>query len=66
MQIREFNPVIYPYKLWVVIGGAPSDIPDSFLGYDGKEIDNINNDTSNLEAFSMPVMDKGRGRYLLR
>lgn len=63
MQICEFNPVIYPYKLWVVIGGAPSEIPDSFLGYDGKDIENIKDDTSNLEAFTMPVMDKEKNSY---
>ena len=28
MKIHEFNPVIYPYKVWIVIDKTPAGIAD--------------------------------------
>lgn len=28
MKIHEFNPVIYPYKVWIVIDKNPAGIAD--------------------------------------
>lgn len=63
MNIREFNPVIYPFRLWVVIGGADKGISDSFLQYNGKEIENLDKDMARLEAFAMPVISKKSNHY---
>lgn len=63
MILNEFNPAIYPYKLWVMVSNASVEIPKLFFGYDGKEIENIAGDTERLEAFTMPVMDKSKNNY---
>ena len=58
MEIHEFDPVIYPYKLWVIIDKKPTDIADKFNEYSGKPIDFIDRDAMGLEAFTMPVARK--------
>lgn len=35
----EYDPVVYPRKLWVMIGGAPDDINRVFSNMDGTEIE---------------------------
>ena len=35
--IYEFDPVIYPFKLWVVVNKSPNHIADIFKEYNGKE-----------------------------
>lgn len=62
-KIHEFDPVIYPYKLWVIISKKPTDITDNFLEYNGGEIRDIEKDTEMLGAFTMPVMDKKQTSY---
>lgn len=57
-KIYEFDPVIYPYKFWIVIDKTPNIISEKFNGYDNKAIENIDKDTSGLAAFTMPVTRK--------
>ncbi|WP_315084975.1 hypothetical protein [Bacteroides heparinolyticus] len=61
--IKEFDPQIYPYKLWVIIDKTPDEIPALFYGYDGKEIENIVSSIDKMEAFTMPVMKKDFSSY---
>lgn len=63
MEIHEFNPTIYPFLFWVIIDKTPKGIPNKFNGYDGKPIINIESDTSNSEAFTMPVRQKHGDMY---
>lgn len=63
MNIREFDPVIYPFRLWVIIGGTDKEITDSFLQYDGTDIEGIGKGISKSEAFAMPVISKDSNRY---
>jgi hypothetical protein len=56
--IHEFDPVIYPYKLWVVVAKSPIDIAERFNGYNNKPIENIVEDTKQLDAFVMQVQRK--------
>lgn len=58
MNIQEFDPVIYPYKIWIAIDESPADIQNLFNGYDGKRIETLEYDTSRLAAFAMPVISK--------
>lgn len=60
MNIREFDLVIYPFRLWVVIGGTDKEISDLFLQYNGTD---IGKETSKSEAFAMPVMSKESNHY---
>jgi hypothetical protein len=63
MEIHEFDPVIYPYKLWVIVDKKPTDIADKFNEYSGKPIDFIDRDTMGLEAFTMPVARKENPKF---
>lgn len=57
-KIYEFDPVIYPYNLWIVLDENPNLIPSIFNEYSGKPIESIDADTKGLEAFTMPVIRK--------
>ena len=63
MNIREFYPVIYPFRLWVIVGGTDKEITDSFLQYEGEEIESLDKGISKSEAFAMPVISKESNRY---
>ena len=63
MEIHEFDPVIYPYKLWVIIGKKPTSIANKFNEYSGNPIDFIDRDTNGLEAFTMPVVRKENSKF---
>ena len=63
MDIREFDPVIYPFRLWVIVGGKDKEITDSFLQYEGEEIESLDKGISKSEAFAMPVISKESNRY---
>lgn len=58
MKIHEFDPVIYPYKLWIVVDKVPNIIADKFNDYKGDVIENIDPDTKNMDAFAMQVSKK--------
>jgi len=61
--IYEFDPVIYPYKLWVIVSKKPVVVADNFLEYSGNPILNIEKDTERLGAFTMSVMDKKKTSF---
>ena len=56
--IHEFDPEIYPYKLWVIVSKTPDIIADKFDEYNGKHIEFIDADTNMMDAFAMPVRKK--------
>jgi hypothetical protein len=58
MEIHEFDPIIYPYKLWIIIDKKPTEIANKFNEYNGKPIEFIDIDTMSFEAFTMPVERK--------
>ena len=62
-RIHEFDPVIYPYKLWIVIDKQPTIISEYFDEYSGNPIEFIERDTNNLAAFAMPVSKKEDSNY---
>lgn len=62
-MIHEFNPVIYPYRVWVIIDRTPAVIQEQFDGYDRSPIKNLVDDTKNLEAFAMPGSYKESSNY---
>jgi len=63
MEIYKFDPIIYPYKLWVIINNSPIGIEEKFNEYSGKPIEFIDRDTINHEAFTMPVISKENPEY---
>lgn len=62
-MIHEFDPVIYPYRLWVIIDKNPNVMVEHFKEYVGKEIVFEDGDVDRLEAFTMPVQSKENQRY---
>ena len=63
MEVHEFDPVIYPYLVWVVIGKTTNIITDTFNSYECKPIKDLEEDTKNLNAFAMPVAHKNNSSY---
>ena len=60
--IHEFDPVIYPRKLWVVATSKMTAITDRFLDKESKgEMVYINGD--HFSAITQKVSEKGSGRH---
>lgn len=57
---REFDPVIYPFKFWVIINEDLSIISERFLATDMGEIDF--SDTELTPALTIPVFER-KGIY---
>lgn len=62
-RFHQFNPIIYPYSVWVVINEQPHFLSDHFLEDDKSEI--VFTDTENRKAlaFTIPVIRKETGDY---
>lgn len=58
VKIHEFDPVIYPYRIWIIIDKIPNIIAEHFDEYNGNRIEFIDRDTNMLCAFTMPVRRK--------
>ncbi|MCK9592702.1 MAG: hypothetical protein M0Q91_11925 [Methanoregula sp.] len=63
IKIHQFNPVIYPYKIWIVVSKSADIIAERFYEYNGKPIEFLNRDTGNLRAFVMTVTSKDQAYY---
>jgi hypothetical protein len=63
MEIHEFDPVIYPYRLWIIVDKTPYDITKEFNEYNGNRIEFIETDTKRLQAFTMSAYRKINPMY---
>jgi len=61
-KIHEFDPIIYPYKVWIIISEPLKIIGEHFNQFDNKEITSFEN-CENLDAFVMPVRNKINHMY---
>ena len=61
-KVHEFDPQIYPRKLWVVKGGDVDSLKDMFTQTDGKELDF--KEVSQCLAITCNVMMKDERRLL--
>lgn len=61
--IYEFDPVIYPYKLWIVIDKTTKMIPDIFKEYNGKDIVFDDSEVDMMRAFAMTTIHKEQNKY---
>ena len=59
--IQEFDPVIYPYKLWVLIAKNTDSISELFYEYSGEPL-KFAIDTTGI-AYTTPVMEKETRKY---
>lgn len=62
IPIHEFDPVIYPYKVWIVIKDIKA-IKDNFIGNDGESMNDIDENTKMLDAFVIPARKTDCNRY---
>lgn len=62
-RVYEFNPVIYPYLVWVIVSETTDIISEKFNCYNEEPIKNIGESSSNLEAFVMPVVRKENPKF---
>jgi len=62
-EVHEFDPVIYPYKVWIVIRNSPEVLCDKFKEYNGDEIVFKKGDVDRSQAFTMPVQSKNEPLY---
>ena len=58
MKIHEFDPVIYPYKVWIIVDKNPSVIAENFKSYENTPIEGIEESTKGFAAFAIPVVRK--------
>jgi hypothetical protein len=61
--VYEFDPVIYTYKIWIVVGKSPAKISDYFLHCDNTQIKDIEQDTDKFLAFTQRVISKKNPSY---
>jgi len=52
----KFDPIIYPYKIWVAIGVEKSQLKHKFTMQDGDAIEY--KDSKDYDAFTMAVQDR--------
>ena len=57
MNIYKFNPVIYPYMLWIAIDKSPSELPTYLHEYSGKPIQFIETDTCQMKVKKTEVTE---------
>lgn len=63
MKVHEFDPVIYPYKLWIIVDKSPKNIPNHFLDNEGNEPKSIEEETLGSDGFSLNVINKDLSHY---
>lgn len=63
VQIHEFDPVIYPYRVWIIVNKTPEVIAEHFNEYRGEQIVFMNGDVDRSTAFAMPVCKKDNSSY---
>lgn len=60
--VHKFDPVIYPYKIYIALSDNPNEISKSFLDYEnGEEFSFMN--TEKFGALTLQVMEKTTNYY---
>lgn len=63
VQIHQFDPVIYPVKLWVVKNPNLNEIKDKFLVYNNNELNIRNNENANATTYNKVVIYKETNKF---
>lgn len=58
MKITEFDPVIYPYRLWVAVGTDPNKLIKIFKSTGENPLAYELEDVHKMSAFTIEVADK--------
>lgn len=62
VKIHKFDPIIYPYKIWVVVSDSLDSLSDNFLERDLEEMKFIGDDRK-YEAMCCDVRSKEEYKY---
>lgn len=62
-RFHQFDPVIYPYNVWVMINNNPHIISLNFLEDDKSEIIFTEKENRKAIAFTIPAIRKETGEY---
>src|SRR5574343_1819585 len=57
-MIHEFDPIIYPCKLWIIVDKSTKIISEEFNDYNNNLLGDFHNETCRLEAFAMMAVSK--------
>jgi hypothetical protein len=63
IKIHQFDPVIYPFKIWIIVDKNPDVIANDFTEYGGESIVFAKGDVGALSAFVMSVVHKESNSY---
>lgn len=64
MILKMFDPVIYPYKIWIVVNKTPECLSEYFYEYSGKPIQFEDGDGTNyMEGFCIQAKGKVTSQY---
>ena len=61
--VHEFDPVIYPFKIWIVINKTPDIIAEKFNDYDGNSLNFEIEYMNKTDAFTAMVQSKDNHKY---
>ena len=62
-KIYEFDPIIYPYRIWIMVDKTPDALIENFNEYNGSKIYKFNADTGRYDGFVFPAQSKINPRY---
>lgn len=62
-KIHEFDPVIYPYRLWIVVDKTTDFLCETFTEYNHEPIVFADGFVDTAEAFTMAVRKKETKEY---
>lgn len=62
-KIYEFDPIIYPYRIWIVVDKTPDIIIENFNEYNGDKIYKFSADFCRYDGFVLPVQSKNNPKY---
>jgi hypothetical protein len=60
---HEFDPVIYPYKLWIIVSDKPDTIIENFLDTENNTPEVDRDLTESSDAFTYNVIKKDTRQY---
>lgn len=67
-QIHQFDPILYPYKFWIIVTDDLKVVQDNFTERNGDNIKFVGSNTHeamvlDIRKKSDPINDKGQGLF---
>jgi hypothetical protein len=62
-KIHQFDPVIYPIKLWIIKNPTPESISENFITHDRLELNTNNSEATTASTYNKVVVKKDIQKY---